>query len=194
MGQWSELLMTIVVIGLLLGMGSCGLLAWASAFVVGLLRPDTRRGPVFWGAFPMLLVAFCRWYSSPFLDPPVNFEAEFTSPDATQRVVMQDITHAWTYDELGWRVRAKLTDLVTGEPLGETILRYWHSGFDDGAAMMPTRENFQVIWSRRDDSVLIGLAGEYVILPDGAIVQNLSDPEITNRFGENIPEENGPTP
>lgn len=195
MDKLSGLTILTCIIGVLFGGLGCALVGAIARHVVRWRAPGKRRERlVFWGVFASLFVAFMAWLLCPFLAPPVNFEMEFMSPDGTQRLVLQDITHEWTYDDLGWQLRARLENASTGNHLGRMVISYCHSGFGSTSPMMLTPENVLVIWSKDGRSVLIGLAGVYGMLPEEIRVQDIDDYEIIRRFGADIPSEIGPTP
>lgn len=126
--------------------------------------------------------------------PPVNFEMEFVSPDGVSRLHLADITDGMTYDDLGWRLKARLDDARTGDCLGKMIVRHWHSGFDDMPPVMPTPDNVRVSWSKDSRSVLIRFGGAYGILPDDRSDMDRDDRKLIERFPIKTPANAGPMP
>ena len=191
MGALSGLTIGGYVIGVLFGGMGCLIAAGIVRVVVRRFAPGKVWPRVaFWGVFGALF----GWVLWALFVPPVNFEMEFVSPDGSSRLHLADITDGMTYDDLGWRLKARLDDAQTGNCLGEMMVRHWHSGFDDVEPVMPTPDNVRVSWSKNSRSVMIRFGWAYGILPEDDTATEHDDPKLLDRFPIKTPADAGPMP
>ena len=179
LNQLSRMATGIYVVAICFGCLGSLLVAFMVKYVFG--RFTSKKWKIriaFWFTFAFLFV----WIIWAILVPSVNFRTVSVSPDGNRRLLLEDIT-GWTYEEIGWRLKARLMDAQTNRCLKKMIIRFWHSGFDDVSQPPPKPGDVRIKWSKDNCSVMIEYGWVCGILPEGNQIDSYSyAPEIVERF------------
>jgi hypothetical protein len=97
-----------------------------------------------------------------------RWHLDILSPNSRMRLHLTDITSLQFYDDLGWRVRARLEDVQTGRTVKHATLSEWDGSFDDNDPVMPEPNDIETRWSLDGTSVFVRLGGTWWHLPGGA--------------------------
>jgi hypothetical protein len=174
--------MTIYICVFVIVLGGLGCLLGALIVWGGVRKMTPKKWKsrtAFWGVFSVLFV----WVLWTLFVPSVNFKMESISPDGGRKLILEDITGDLLYEEIGWRLKARLEDARTGHCLGKMIIRHWHSGFDDFPSDPPTPEDVRVRWSKDGRSALVEFGWFCGILPECTTPERSPyAPEIVERF------------
>ncbi len=179
--QLSGMAAGIYIVTISLGCLGSLLIALLVRYVIGQLTTlkKWKIQTVFLGTFVILFV----WTVWMVLVPPVNFKKVYVSPDGNRCLLLEDITDYLIYEEIGWRLRARLMDVQTNRCLGEMIIHFWHSGFDDVPQPPPKPDDVRIRWSKDGRSAMIEYGWVCGILSERHQIDSYAYvPEIVERF------------